>query len=53
MIHFELDKLPMVILDQLQAAIGKEIEDLQEELRLVTAEKLRRNAPNQMTFDVD
>lgn len=52
MIYFELSQLPDIILDQLQEAIGREIESLQEELREVTAEKLRRSAPNQMVLDV-
>lgn len=51
-IHFNLEQLPDDILDQLQRAIDKDIQALRDDRMLVTAEKLRRSAPNQMHFDV-
>lgn len=52
MIYFDLEELPDHILDQIQRSIDDQIERLRNDRMLVTAEKMRRNPPNQMSFDV-
>lgn len=51
MIHWNLEELPDHLLEQLQNAIDKEIQQLRDDRQLVVAEKLRRSAPNQLTFE--